>query len=106
MTAQANIRILVLIGQFNSATQGEASSQLSHPSAHGKHSKDFGSLYHEGSLCRIVNSKENEWNVKCHHPDSEVFLLNIAIILTCISLAYSSSNVVPLKYLNSNLTSG
>lgn len=55
MTAQANIRILVRIGQFNSATHGEASSQLSQPSAHGKHSKDFGSLYHEGSLCR------NKW---------------------------------------------
>lgn len=54
MTAQANIRILVRIGQFNSATQGEASSQLSHPSAHGKHSKDFGSLYHDGSLCDLM----------------------------------------------------
>lgn len=65
MTAQANIRILVRIGQFNSATHGDASSQLSHPSAHGKHSKDLGSLYHEGSLCRKdgKDGKENECQV-------------------------------------------
>lgn len=38
MTAQANTKILVRIGQFNAATHGDASLHASHPSAHGKHS--------------------------------------------------------------------
>jgi hypothetical protein len=42
--AQANIKILVLIGQLRSATQGDESSQLSQPSAQGKHSKALGSV--------------------------------------------------------------
>jgi hypothetical protein len=43
--------MLVLIIQFNSATQGEASSQESQPSAQGKHSNDLGSLYADVSPC-------------------------------------------------------
>lgn len=36
ITAQAKTKILVRIGQFNAATQGDASLQASHPSAQGK----------------------------------------------------------------------
>jgi hypothetical protein len=41
---QAKIKIIVLKCQFKSAMQGEASSQLSHPSAHSRHSNEFSSL--------------------------------------------------------------
>lgn len=44
ITAQANTKILVRIGQFNAATHGDASLQASHPSAHGKQWYEFGLL--------------------------------------------------------------
>lgn len=47
MTAHANAKILVRIGQFNAATHGEASLHESQPSAHGKHSNVFALLYND-----------------------------------------------------------
>lgn len=44
ITAHANAKILVRIGQFNAATQGDESRHASHPSAHGKHSYAVGLL--------------------------------------------------------------
>lgn len=49
MTAHANTKMLVRIGQFNAATHGEASLHESHPSAHGKHSNVFALLYNDNS---------------------------------------------------------
>ncbi len=50
ITAHAKIKMDVRIGQFSSATQGDASSQTSQPSAHGRHSNDFGSINLDGSF--------------------------------------------------------
>lgn len=47
ITVHANTRIVVLIGQLSAAMQGESSSQESHPSAHGKHSYSWLTLYDE-----------------------------------------------------------
>lgn len=49
MTAHANTKILVRIGQFNAATHGDASLHKSQPSAHGKHSNEFEMLYNDKS---------------------------------------------------------
>lgn len=57
MTAHANTKILVRIGQFKAATHGEASLQASQPSAHGKHSNVFALLYNEISPYFVV-----KWN--------------------------------------------
>lgn len=47
ITVHANTRMVVLIGQFRAAMQGESSSQDSHPSAQGKHSYSWFTLYDE-----------------------------------------------------------
>lgn len=72
MMAHARIRMLVRMGQLSSATHGEASSQLSHPSAQGRHSKAYKSSNKEASLCRrngIIENKHNEsQKIKLNKP--------------------------------------
>lgn len=55
ITAHANTKILVRIGQFRAATHGEASLQASHPSAHGRHSNASTLLYNDISLWILLN---------------------------------------------------
>lgn len=58
ITAQANTRILVRIGQLSAATHGEASLHESHPSAQGKHSYESSNEYEDVSPYKIT--KEND----------------------------------------------
>lgn len=76
MMAHARMRMLVRMGQLSSATHGEASSQLSHPSAQGRHSKAFKSSNEEASLWgrdEIIENKQNKsQKIKLNKPRTTV----------------------------------
>lgn len=99
MTAQANTKILVRIGQFRAATHGEASLHESHPSAHGKHSKLLALLYSDVSPQMEREKKKYKHKISiiellifvdCYHYDrqqccySHYFGMGLAVVVMVV----------------------
>lgn len=68
MMQHSRIKIAVLMSQLRETTQGEPSSQYSHPSAHGRHSKTPSSPYWLSSPCRQyrwIRCRATEYSTRC-----------------------------------------